>query len=397
MKLTNLIEKKYLFYKGIASTSALLFAFIYSSSLGVINRSIVTYIFVLSTLIWIVVTSGSTLTLRKIQPNLDSPEMKSFIGLTSLQSFVALVMFITGIEIYSRVIIKIPENLYYLTIIYFLAAGLALLLIEYLISQLKYVLASRMELVAVLLQFIVFELLKYSSLFSISVSLLLGFIISYLIISILIIQMSELHKFGNLSFSSPSYFWNLSKGSHTLGVSIAVLDRLDKIFIAYFFPIGALAPYSILTSLISVLRFIPEYLSRLLISYKKIYFLKFRFSKTIAIATTILILTLISISSRGLIFALLGEDWVMPLAVCFAVSIQEAMRALFQFQLNRLALLDKIHLKTFVPIFSLIVLIPFLYILSLNLGLVGVPVAYIFLYGIISYLIFKEGQKSLSL
>lgn len=392
MRLASLVEKKYLVYKGLASASALVFAFIYSNSLGVVNRSIVTYIFVLSTLIWIVLTSGSTLTLRKIQPDFASVEMRSFLSLAFAQTLIGILVFVLGLQVYSLTIVEIPANLYFLSCIYFLASGLALLLIEIQISRLGYIFAAKMEFLAVFSQFLIFEVIRRVSTLSISVSLFLGFIASYSMISILLVKNLDFHLMRTLKPNNPMYFWRLTKGNHTVGVSIAILDRLDKIFIAYFFPIGALAPYSILCSLISTLRFIPDYASKLIVSYNLSSFSKFSGFKIPILAFSIPAFFLFTVSSQKFIVFVLGEEWTLPLSIGFFVAVQEFTRAFFQVQLNRLVLMERVIWKKYVPLFSVFLTILSVYLLANWVGLIGVPIAFSIVYGVTSVLTLLGGR-----
>jgi len=393
VRLASLIEKKYLVYKGFASTSALLFAFIYSNSLGVVNRSIVTYIFVLSTLIWIVLTSGSSLTLRKIQPDFASVEMRSFLSLAMVQTLIGILIFVLGLQIYSMTIVEIPKNLYFLSCIYFLASGLALLLIEIQISRLGYVFAAKMEFLAVLSQFLIFEVMRRFFSLSISVSLFLGFIVSYSIISILLVKNLDFYLMKTLKLNNPIFFWKLTRGNHTVGVSIAILDRLDKIFIAYFFPIGALAPYSILCSLISTLRFIPDYASRLIISYNISSFSKFSKYKFLILTFSIPAFFLFAVFSQKLIVFFLGDEWILPLSIGFFVAVQEFTRAFFQVQLNRLVLLERVLWKKYIPLLSVFLTFVSVYLFANWVGLIGVPIAFSIVYGVTSVLTLLGGRR----
>jgi len=246
--------------------------------------------------------------------------MRSFLSLAFAQTLIGILIFILGLQIYSLTIVEIPQNLYFLSCIYFLASGLALLLIEIQISQLGYIFAAKMEFLAVFSQFLIFEVIRRFSSLSISVSLFLGFTASYSIISILLLKNLDFHLMRTLKPNNPIYFWKLTKGNHTVGVSIAILDRLDKIFIAYFFPIGALAPYSILCSLISTLRFIPDYASRLIISYNISSLSKFSIYKTFILTLSIPIFFLFAFSSQKLIVLLLGDEWILPLSIGFFVQ-----------------------------------------------------------------------------
>jgi hypothetical protein len=249
-----------------------------------------------------------------------------------------------------------------------------------------------MEFLAVFSQFLIFEVIRRFSSLSISVSLFLGFTASYSIISILLLKNLDFHLMRTLKPNNPIYFWKLTKGNHTVGVSIAILDRLDKIFIAYFFPIGALAPYSILCSLISTLRFIPDYASRLIISYNISSLSKFSIYKTPILTLSIPIFFLFAFSSQKLIVLLLGDEWILPLSIGFFVAVQEFTRAFFQVQLNRLVLLERVLWKKYIPLLSIFFTILSVYLLANVYGLIGVPIAFSIVYGVTSVLTLLGGR-----
>lgn len=390
MKSEGVIEKKYILIKSISSIGSLSFAFVYSSSLGVVNRSIITYLFVLGTLIWVFVTSGTTLTLRKLRRDVSVNELHSFFGLIILQAFIGFFLFLGGLQLYSTFEVQIPRNLYLLSCMYFLLSGIAMIFIEILISELKYLLASKVELLAVFLQFTFFLLFREIAPYSLGVSLLLAFIFSYLACSVLIALKLKGSIFKDFGFAPPKRFWELTQGNHSIGFSTSIIDRLDKIFIAYFFPIGTLAPYSILVSLISVLRVFPDYFTKLLISHKKIIFLKNPHRKALMLVLLFPVFVSVGITSHYLVLILLGVEWSLPYWIGLAIAFQELARAIFQFKLSELVLHNSVLYSKYVPVFSLVLLVPTLYLFSNCFGLLGIPIAYSLIYLLVSRLIQKR-------
>ena len=101
MKAPVLAQKRYLLIKATATSLALVFAFAYSRELGVVNRSILAYVFTLSSLIWVFLTSGTTLTLRKNQPDISSRSFASFQTLLVVQLLIGLSVFSLGLFVFS--------------------------------------------------------------------------------------------------------------------------------------------------------------------------------------------------------------------------------------------------------------------------------------------------------
>ena len=119
MILSVFFQKKYLAAKVAASLLALIFAFKYSLELGTINRSIIAYVFTLSTLTWVLLTSGTTLTLRKIRPEPESNEFASFHTLLLIESIIGLAVFSFGLNIFSIFKTTIPLPIVLMSYFYF--------------------------------------------------------------------------------------------------------------------------------------------------------------------------------------------------------------------------------------------------------------------------------------
>lgn len=383
MGFRKLIEKEYLLYKNLGGITSLLLAFIYSDSLGIVNRSILTYVLVLSTLIWIALSSGSTLTLRKMKPDLKSIEFKSFLGLVYCEMSIGFALFTSGLLLYSLLEVQIPFNFFLLSLIYFLVAGIISTLIEVLISRLLFVYSAKIEFGCTLLQLGFFFLLKQKTLFTLGVVILLSFIASYFFGCCLIALKLKVITPAFLRPSNPFLFLHFTKGNHTLGISIAILDRLDKVFIAFIFPLGTLAPYSIFVSLISLFRTFPDYLSRLIISHKVTTFASLIWVRAQLVCIYFLLLVGMVLISRSLVLNSLGKDWVVPIAVGFTIALHELLRGMFQIRLNELVSRGSKAASSLFPILALVFIPPALFLVALKFGLVGVPLTYVMVYGLI--------------
>ena len=232
---TNLLsQKRYLAAKVMATLLSLVFAFLYSRELGIVNRSILIYVFTLSSLTWIVLTSGSTLTLRKLMPDKGSRDFGSFIALIIVQTMIGVTVLTIGLLVFSNYKTTIPGPLIGLIYAYFLLSGFAMILVEILITYLHYLFSGLIELVAVVIQFFLFFMILTPLELSIASKLLLSFNISYLIICLRMAQLIIFSLGMNFKISSPRIFWKATKGSHLLGVSLGIVDRLDRFIIAFY-------------------------------------------------------------------------------------------------------------------------------------------------------------------
>ena len=393
MPVESFIQKHYLLSRVTSTLLAFGFALIYSRELGVENRSIVAYIFVLSSLIWIGLTSGTTLTLRKLGVNSPLQITASFFSLILVEIIIGIILFILGLLVFSSYKTQIPYPILLFGVAYFLLSGLAMVLIEILIACLKYSWGGYLELTAVLFQYVLYFLIFNLQIFSTAISLLASFALSYLIIATIITSLLRTNLHIKFEFRSPWNFWKLTKGSHSLGISLGLMDRVDKMLIAFFFPLGALAQYTVMSSLISFFRFIPDALSKFLISSKRNYWRDI--SKKPLIWTLILItLSVLAIfSSQFLILNLLGRDWLLPWTITLVFILQELARGVFQLTGNykiSVGLAQSSHKASLSLVISAI---PLSILFSRYLGIVGVPLGFVTSYtGILLYFLWRESN-----
>ena len=376
MSASLLIQKRYLAAKVMATLLSLVFAFLYSRQLGIINRSILIYVFTLSSLTWIVLTSGSTLTLRKLMPDKGSRDFGSFIALIILQTMIGITVLTIGLLVFSNYKTTIPSPLIVLIYAYFLLSGFAMILVEILITYLHYLFSGLIELVAVVIQLSLFFVILTPLELSIASKLLLSFNISYLIICLRMAQLIISSLGMNFKISSPRIFWKATKGSHLLGVSLGIVDRLDRFIIAFYFPTGTLAKYSAMSSLISYFRFLPEFFSRIMISGFILPYSVLRRNRVLVISILILAVSTIILLSRIFISTFLGQEWLLPIAIFVAFGVQEILRGTYQISLNYNSKLNLAFSTSVAPVL-LLVTAPILSGVTVHVfGLIGIPIAF---------------------
>ena len=376
MSASLLIQKRYLAAKVMATLLSLVFAFLYSRQLGIINRSILIYVFTLSSLTWIVLTSGSTLTLRKLMPDKGSRDFGSFIALIILQTMIGITVLTIGLLVFSNYKTTIPSPLIVLIYAYFLLSGFAMILVEILITYLHYLFSGLIELVAVVIQLSLFFVILTPLELSIASKLLLSFNISYLIICLRMAQLIISSMGMNFKISSPRIFWKATKGSHLLGVSLGIVDRLDRFIIAFYFPTGTLAKYSAMSSLISYFRFLPEFFSRIMISGFILPYSVLRRNRVLVISILILAVSTIILLSRIFISTFLGQEWLLPIAIFVAFGVQEILRGTYQISLNYNSKLNLAFSTSVAPVL-LLVTAPILSGVTVHVfGLIGIPIAF---------------------
>ena len=376
MDVSQIPKRHYLAVKVLATFLSVIFAFLYSRDLGIINRSILVYTFTLSSMTWIVLTSGTTLTLRKTRPSRDSINFGSFISLVGIETFVGLMVLTIGLHMYSEYKTDIPAPLLPLIFGYFLLSGLAMILVESLISFLQYLHSGLIELAAVGIQLVFFFLLLQPFDFSIASKLLLSFIASYLLICFWMIGV--ISKSGTTSYkmASPKIFWKSTKGSHLLGITLGVMDRLDRLLIAFYFPTGTLAKYSAMTSLISYFRFVPEFFSRIIMSGYILRSDGIRKNRYVAFALILTVASIIIFTSRFFITNFLGREWLLEFSVFVAFAIQEFLRGLYQITLNHKAKLNLTVITNSVPLGLLITALILSSFTGSLFGVIGIPIAF---------------------
>ena len=386
MKLFSSPRRVYIPARGLATALALGFALLYSRQLGVTNRGFVAAIMTFSVVTLILITSGTTLTLRNLAAKDEF--LSYFYGfktLIAIELSAALVLFIFEILIFSTFKNEIPFSLFLISIVYFFACGMHLVSMEILLALYKFKIASQFEILTVILQIAFFLIFSQAQSISIAARLLLSMSIAYIIISGLIV----LNLRGSIGswrcFSSPQHFLKKSKGSHSIGGVLGLVDRFDRVIVSWLLPVSVLAQYSVMSSFIAFFRFLPDAYTKILVSLKmeKLGHLQSKrfLLESLAVCTLLMLIFL----SRVLIERLLGPGWLLPLGVSVLFAIQELARGRFQVSGTVKISLGNSAATNRASLFLGLFAIPLSVIATLLLGVYGVPLGFILTYVTLLY------------
>ena len=373
----------YLFGRGTASIGALVFAFSYSSQLGLVNRSLIAFVMTSNALILITLTSGTTLTLRKLRPGRASGNLlRAFLRVILLEISVGLVLYSFLLATYSFTKTTLPINLVIFSLVYFICSAIHLIVIEILVALKNFSWAGTLEFITIVIQISTFLLINHLEIVSIAMALLFSFCISYLLISLLALyHFSHLEILPGPNWSLKSY-WANTRGMHYLGGLLTFMDRTDRILIGFLFPTNFLGQYAVMSTLLSIFRFLPDSLSRFAVSRGNIDAKIGEFRFKLQYVGVIPLSFIFIFFSQELIRNLLGEIWLLPWYVSAIFVFQEIIRGQFQIEGNRYitapwkTATDAIFWS--VPVMAIVFTLAFTFLF----GISGVPIAFITAYAL---------------
>jgi hypothetical protein len=370
---------QYIPARGTANLASLFLAVLYSRDLGVTNRGIIAAIMSFSVISIIALLGGTTLTLRQIGLQELNPELKkSLCTLLPLLVFVGFSLYILSIYLYSNFRSEIPSSLVYLSLIYFFASASQYIVLEFLLSQKNFRAAGKIEIYTIVLQISNYTALSTLDLFSSAINLLLSFSFSYCTISFYVFR--KYFSSSIIRFGLPQLFFQQTKGKHSLGVALNFLDRLDRIFIAWFFPSAILGQYATMSGFLSVARFFPDAISRMRMAGYR-FDTQRRFRKPLVIMSSTLILGVIGVLvARYSISWSLGPEWLLSIPVFIIFCSQEVARGVFQFLANHQIKNDQPQKAHNSSLMLAILILPALLLFSQSFGIIGVPLAFLVCY-----------------
>lgn len=369
--------------RGVSTFASLGLALLYSSDLGQINRAVLAVVMTTNALLWIVTTSGSTLTLRTIGwPNLNKHLCNSFLSLVLIQLLIVLSIFLVVTNLYSTYKNQIPGNLLIIAIVYVCLSGFHLIVMEALISCSKFKLGAFLDISTIVLQCILYLFVLPLGNYSAASRVLLAYLFSYLLVGIsgsLYLSHEYHHK---VAFVNPRLFFKETRYKHSLGSSIGVMDRADRLIIGFSLQTFVLGKYAVTSSLIALLRFVPDTIARFIIAKEDLQKWKFIKNKyLILLLVLVLVISTIGLS-RFVVERWLGPDWLIPINVCLAIAIQELIRGTYVILANKEVKLgfSKNVNSTSIALPILAVLLAQLFLGSL--GLLAVPIGFCLAYGL---------------
>ena len=159
------------------------------------------------------------------------------------------------------------------------------------------------------------------------------------------------------------------------GSVIGVLDRMDRILIAFLLPTINLGQYATMGSLLSFFRFLPESISKILVSGPVNAQFKFIRKKFVLFVVVLLLVTSIIIISRFLIEKVLGPERLLSASIYICFALYEIFRGLFQIGYNQRLAKSKVP-NNWVIVNLLVLSLILAAFLGKALGLVGIPLAF---------------------
>jgi hypothetical protein len=193
-------------------------------------------------------------------------------------------------------------------------------------------------------------------------------------------------------FGNPKLFFVRTRGNHILGTTLAIVDRSDRLIIAWFLPIALLAKYAIMSSSIAFFRFIPDALSKLLIS-GKLRILYKPFQRRLLLLGVVACMICFVFVLQSLIGYLLGPQWLLPLTVTFVFALQEFARGGFQLATNSLVSTGNSSRAHNASILLLLFSYPLALFLAGTFGILGVPLGFLISYLLVLQILWLRGKS----
>lgn len=358
------------------------FSILYSRLLGLENRSVLTFILTIISLLVLGITSSLGLRLRQqisVQGNQKDIFSKYLSDLAHL-TLVILILFFPMMLAYSYLVTPINLKILLLATLLLITSNLAYGLSEMLIGLDRIRTVGLIGILEILLQFVVFYLAHYFAGTSLIISVFVGISISYLISSALILNISRLHLdlvgiFRNLR-SKVRFSELLNRESLAVSLPFVFMDRLDKILIGFMLPLPDLSKYSIVLVFFSVLRSIPETVARIRFSRHSISLTNVKNKILWGVLTLALIIIGIYPAYNFLISHLLDSSWLVSFNTFLLVGAFEVARGFFLLQIN-FDFASARNPNTFRNILLLISISMILTFSSISsLGLVAVPLSF---------------------
>ena len=375
MNLIGQNRRIYVPMRGIASAASLILAFWYSKELGVLNRSFLAVIMTTSILCSIAFTSGATFTLRALKVTGVSDALKkSFFTLVAIQGVLAFVTYSVALGIFSQFKDELPRQLILAALVYFIFSLLHLVMMEILLAADKFKKVGQLEVLTVASQIVLFFGLSFVAHISVASRVLLSLTISYIIICVYVTLILDFKPF--LGYSSPKEFWRLTRGRNSLGTVLGILDRADRIIIAWTLPTINTGQYAVMGSILGFFRFIPDAISKIIVSGKIVFLVRVVRVKVLVGFGLIFSLIILTATSQIVIDYYLGAEWLLPWWISLLFGAQEIVRGTFQVVQNeRLSKFSGQNSRLHFLLLATNVGLAFL--LSQTLGLVGVPLGFL--------------------
>jgi O-antigen/teichoic acid export membrane protein len=294
---------------------------------------------------------------------------------------------------YSNFKNAIPLNLILLALLYLATSGFHLIFMELLLSSHGFKAAGALEIATVVTQ--VFLYFSFKSIEGISTAsgLLLALSLSYILIGIFALTRIHTLLQGKWGIANPKSFLIESKHNYVFGASIGIMDRIDRILIGFLLATPLLGIYAVSASLVALLRFIPDAVSKLVLARKATLKTLSNLPVTIIVALVVLFSIALVAASREIVNFWFGPQWVLGFVVYYSIAAQEVLRGTYQIFANKVILKGKSSRVNKSAIYLPLTGISLAIVFTKEVGLVGTPVAFAVAYVFGIFLLAKENHE----
>lgn len=389
----------FLLARVVSTGIGLIMALYYTKLLGLEKRSILTFIMVSALILTVVFTSGISLTFRN-QPKdlIDGDKFFGFLALILVGGMLVGSISTLLLKFYSFLQEDLPTSVYIACFLYSSLGCINMGAIDGLIAKGNLRLASFFDLSSTGFQVFFLLFLIQLNQTTIFMSVILSFILPYLLITFAAFSVF-FHVYSFRSRKVLASGKNLifeSRSNQIFGIANGFIDRSDRFIIGLALPLVLLAKYSLITGIISYLRFLPEAINKLRIQklhqreskINSSFFSGYwNFSTYVLVAIISVAFTFLAISFVDLVF---GKAWLLPREIPLLFSLQELLRAIYQ--MRAITLISKgdasyVNRLSLFFLFSSISLM----CLSVNIfGIVGAPLSMIITYSALIYLMSRK-------
>ena len=328
----------YLISRTASMGLATLMALHYSRLLGPENRGIFSFITLLMMILSEIFLGSLNLEMRSThEKSLLRQRVRTFLVSSFKRILVIALILLISETIFSTQKSEITLTLFAITGVYVLLALLAQQLLELLIAFSKLKFSSLLEFLIVVLQILIYVILLSLTSISTIVVVLVSLISSYtvVILTLLFIYSRQLPSF-RLSAPGADSFLKHSRTFLPQVLSMALLDRLDKVLFLILFSISDFGRYMVASSLFLVFRFLPEAVGKLVLNRRLTRFSTY-VARNIKLLILILSLLLFPIAAIGgsIITVVLGKTWALPFSIYVLLPACEIIRFFMIIELNR--------------------------------------------------------------
>jgi O-antigen/teichoic acid export membrane protein len=331
--------------------------------------------------------SGISLALRnKPAPEIKDEEFFGFLFLVILAGLLVAILNCGLLLMYSLSKDEIPTPIYVVCFLYSLFACINMGYQDALLAKQNLKLATFFEISTVLVQ--VFSLIFFVTVSqtSLIVSVFIAFIFSYVLISFStgVVFLATLSIDLRRVPQGMRSILSQSRNQHLFGIANGLVDRIDRFLIGIILPISFLAKYSLLASIVTFSRFIPDAVFKL----KLLRHHQGKIQRNIPLnfqTLSIVIFTGIFLSLLAQLFLKLvfGQEWLLPYSVAIIMTAQEILRGIYQVNAVQLIAAGGKKAMTQISMLLIILSVSLITLGILFVGIWGAPTALIFVYLIV--------------